>query len=389
MLRPFADCVLTVIVVTASIGSCAEPISPGGGNAVIWRVPSGVSELPLVPAANMDRSMIYFATPDHRVKKIRGSDGNVVWDVPLPSTQVASPGMGAVLSGGVVAISLVDIFAFDTTTGQRRWTYAPPNLEETGDHPLAANDTTIFAASLSGRVHAINAKTGTARWIVDLTEATSHHVGALNPSIDGDLVFVCTRDYDALPPAGKFWALDAITGVVRWSRVLTPAYRNLGSSCYGSAATWHDLVIQPAEDGRIYAMDRATGEVRWIAPMVPKDSANAGNDHRWAAVGGDVVVATSVVGTGSIVVLDAASGTERWRHTEFGGSLFVPAVDASVAYVDHGWVFASYDLQSGVVRWANPATAFSHPQTPYKGTPIISSDRIFVAGSDASYALRR
>jgi hypothetical protein len=32
---------------------------------------------------------------------------------------------------------------------------------------------------------------------------------------------------------------------------------------------------------------------------------------------------------------------------------------------------------------------FSHPSTVYKGMPIIGSDRIFAAGYDGSYALRR
>jgi outer membrane protein assembly factor BamB len=123
--------------------------------------------------------------------------------------------------------------------------------------------------------------------------------------------------------------------------------------------------------------------------MMPKDSASAGNDQRWAAVGGDVVIATSLVLGGSVVAYDAATGVERWRHSEFGPSLFLPAVDGSVAYVDHGWVFASYDVNTGAVRWANPPSVFGNPATFYKGTPIIAGDRIFVAGSDASYALRR
>src|SRR5262245_44631023 len=75
-----------VLVVAA--GSCTEPVAPGGSGVVLWRVPSGATELPLVPAANADRSMIYFGTPDHRIKKVRASDGQVLWDSPIGVSQV-------------------------------------------------------------------------------------------------------------------------------------------------------------------------------------------------------------------------------------------------------------------------------------------------------------
>jgi outer membrane protein assembly factor BamB len=226
---------LLVVVAAIGLGSCSEPVAPRAGSAIIWRVPSGPPELPLVPVANVDRSMVYFGTPDHRLKKLRGSDGGVMWDVPINSTQIVFPRMGAILSGGVVALSLVDIVAFDTTTGRHRWTYAPPNLEDTGDGPLAANETTIFAASRAGRVHAIDALTGTPRWIVDLAEG-KRNVGMLNPTLDRGLLFVCSKDYDAVPSTGKLWALDASTGAVRWSHAFTPAFKSQGAACYGSTA---------------------------------------------------------------------------------------------------------------------------------------------------------
>jgi hypothetical protein len=56
--------------------------------------------------------------------------------------------------------------------------------------------------------------------------------------------------------------------------------------------------------------------------------------------------------------------------------------------MSHGWVFASYDLATGAIRWATPRD-FNGPATDYKGTPIIAGDRIYVAGLSASYALHR
>lgn len=247
---------LLVVLVAVGLDSCSEPVEPRGGSAIIWRVASGSPELPFVPVANVARSMIYFGTPDHRLKKLRGSDGQVMWDVPINSSQVVFPRMGAILSGGVVALSLVDIFAFDTTTGQHRWTYAPPNLEDTGDGPLAANDTTIFAASRTGRVHAINAATGTARWIVDLAEG-KRNIGMLNPTLDKDMLFVCSKYFDAVPSTGKLWALDANTGAVlgrTFSRPLSRPRVRLAMDRRRSGTTW------PFSPSKIAEFSPSTGQ---------------------------------------------------------------------------------------------------------------------------------
>src|SRR5258708_1694554 len=131
---------------------CADPTTPPTPGQVFWRVPTSPPtdplQLPLSPVANADRSMVYFATDDNRLRKIRGSDGHVVWEVPAGAIAPVVPGMNAVLSASVVALAKVDIVAFDTATGAPRWLYQPADLEETGDDPLAANDSTIFAAGL-------------------------------------------------------------------------------------------------------------------------------------------------------------------------------------------------------------------------------------------------
>jgi outer membrane protein assembly factor BamB len=137
----------------------------------------------------------------------------------------------------------------------------------------------------------------------------------------------------------------------------------------------------------VFAFDRATGGIRWTAPPVVI-TGQPGQDERFAAVGGDVVLVTSLSGAGGTAAYDAGTGSERWRRTDFSGSLFLPMLDSTTAYVDHGWVFASYDLLTGAIRWAAPPD-LSGPVTDFKGTPIIASDRIYVAGNSGSYALRR
>lgn len=368
--------------------ACSEATGPERGEQILWSVPSGPSTngTPFTPAANASRSMAYFATTDFRLKKVRGSNGVVIWNVSFGIPSAVFPTLNAVVAGDVVAVSKLNILAYDTATGAARWTYAPSDGEQTGNSPLASNDSTIFAAGRFGHLHAVNAKTGAPRWIADLSEGKAN-VGTFNPTLAGDAVFVCSKDFAANPSTGALWAVDALTGSVRWSHHFSGELPGQGSACFGSAVVWNDLVIEPQEDGRVYAFDRLTGQVRWIAPRAHNAAASL-NDIRYPAVGGNIVVVTSLANAGMIVAYDAATGLERWRQLTNGGSLYPPAVDSTVAYVDHGWIFASYDMATGKVRWQTPQSVFD-PETPYKGTPVIAVDRIFVSARNGSYALRR
>lgn len=366
-------------------GPSTGPGSPG--DLVIWKVPSdNTGGDPLMPAANADRSMVYFATSDSRLKKIRGSDGHVIWDVSVSGPGDARLGLNSVVSGGHVVVTKIDLLAFDTTTGAARWKYIAPDLNESGYSTIVADDSTVYAAGRIAHIYAIDSRTGTARWILDLTEGLGDTMGALNPSLADGTVYVCTRRLEA-PLRGTLWAIDASNGVVRWRYQFTPELPQQGSRCFGNTAVWRDLVIQPQEDGRVFAFDRATGEVRWIAPRVHDVSLSLG-DLPYAAAGTSVVLVTSQADVGGIYAYDAATGKELWRRTDIGGSLLPPTIDGDIAYVDHGWIYASYELPTGKVRWQTPGSV-SQPGTFLKGRPVIAQDRIFLGGWDGSYALKR
>lgn len=342
---------------------------------------------PYEPTANADRSVAYFVSVEYRVQKIRGRDGRVIWQsqaAGLPSAFRAGGSM--VASGGNVIVGNVDLFAFDTTNGRPAWSYTAPDLDETGYSAIVADDSTVFSAGRTARVYAIDAHGGHARWILDLREGEGSAIGALNPTLFDGILYVCTRRV-MNPLTGTIWAIDASTGVVRWRHRFAPELPQQGSRCFGHATVWKDLVIQPQEDGRVFAFDRATGGVRWIAPRAHDVNVSAG-DIPYAAAGATAVLVTSQAGRGGIYAYDPATGREIWRREDIGGSLHPPAIDGDVAYVDHGWIYASYELSTGRVRWQTPRS-WLDPETPYKGRPVIAKDRIYVAGRDGSYALRR
>ena len=377
--------VIGLAVAGAGLLSCGEGTGPTTLNGrVLWKVPSGASGvMPHEPVANGDRSMVYFVTPQYQLKKLRGSDGQVVWDSPVGTLVETPPGWNVVLSGRNAVVTALDLFAFDTTSGVASWRYVAPGDDDAGYSSIVADQATVYAPSRTGRLYAIDSESGAARWIVDLREGKD--VGAFHPTLADGTVYVCTLTYLA-PLTGTLWAIDATNGSVRWKHAFTPELQQQGSRCFGHPAVWQDLVIQPQEDGRVFAFERATGTIRWVAPRV-HDVARSATDKGYATAGESVVIVTSRANEGMIVGRDPQTGAELWRHVANGGSLFPAVIAGNVAYVDHGWIFASYDANTGALRWQLPLSVLE-PETPFKARPVVATDRIYVAGRDGSYALK-
>lgn len=363
------------------------PPQQGFGGRVIWKVPSGPSpsDDPLNPVANADGSMVYFPTRDYRLKKIRGRDGTPLWDADIGPPADTFWGWNAVLASDVVAIAKIDIFAYDTTTGAHRWTYVAPDFDETGYSSITSDETTVYSASRTARVYALDGGTGKPRWIVDLREGASN-VGSLYPTVAGGIVYVCTKNWSGVPIRGTLWALDAANGRVLWLYRFMPEYANQYSGCFGATAIWDSLAIQPQLDGRVFAFDRRTGEVRWIATRV-HDLSNGLSDGRFAATNATDVVVTSA--TGIVVDLDPATGALRWKNTDLPyAPIGFPVVGDSSVYIDYNHMMVAFDLATGKIRWMDPPSVMD-PRTQFKGSPIVASDRLYVSGRDGSYAIKK
>lgn len=387
--RRIARVALAAAVACTTAPSETQPVT----SRVLWKVPSSQpATWPLNPVANLSGEMVYFPTADYRLKKIT-ADGAVRWDVDIGPLQSGPAGWNAVLSGSVVAISKVDLFAYDTTTGAQRWFYRSPGTDDIGFSAIVSDAAHIYAASRLGRMVSLDATTGVPTWLVDLSGGETG-VGALNPTLDDDMVFVCTRRAFGGPLRGWLWALDAATGQERWHFDFQPERADQPSSCFGGAVVTQGLVVQPEADGRVFAFERATGAVRWIAPRVHDLPAYLGapgslGDQRWPAARGNDLLVTST--TGIIVSLDPATGRERWRSTPYPATIYIrPVLDEGTAYVSYGGLYVALDLATGAIRWRDPLRDdYQGESTQLSSRAVIGRDRVFIGGRDGSYALRK
>jgi outer membrane protein assembly factor BamB len=294
------------------------------------------------------------------------------------------PGLVAIRAGPVVAaIDNGVLFAFAPVGAPGRgWTFRPPTggLEDW----ITADATTIYAGSSDGRLYAVDAESGTPRWVTVVSAESEAQARA--PRVRDGVVYVGIKRVVA-PSEGGVAAVDAATGAVRWVRAFSSGR---GAACSGDVAFLADgTVIAAAADGQIYALDPATGAPRWVAPSLTGIPAIWGGDpsldRRPLLARGDLVVAGST--TGYLVGLDASSGRERWRSRADQGSAVSPLVaDDALTYAMHfGGQLVAFDLLSGAVRWIDGREPGGGA---YADAPILDGGTLYVSGHHGLYALR-
>jgi polyvinyl alcohol dehydrogenase (cytochrome) len=213
------------------------------------------------------------------------------------------------------------------------WSFDSPTGDFTGT-PVIANGV-LVAGDYSGTVYALDAVTGKVRWKRKLGAPVDGSAAIDAAAPHGGIVYV------PLAKVGgpRLAALSLRDGTRRWSTVLTG---QPGSSVYGSPTYWRGTVFigtsGPQGDGStargaVVALDARTGAVRWRTFMVPP-----GHDGGavWATPAIDTATGRLYVGTGnayhepvagttdSVLALDASSGAILAHHQATVDDTFGP-----------------------------------------------------------------
>ncbi len=359
----------------------AGPPSEDGGR-LLWQIDGPGIGTPAVDAAT-----VYFPGEDHEVIAVARETGAVRWRARTRAPGSYTNGKNTVIVGDVVAFSDATVWGFDRATGELRWA-AVDGPYGAGYGYLATDGTTLYAATDSAYVYAIDPQTGRARWTTSVTSPPSTR--AFNPVVADGVVFVGLTTY-GFPDTGGLAALDAATGDVRWFQPFKPERPDMPAGCTGLAVTFGDLVIASGLDGGIRALDRTTGAVRWTQPRPtvsdPRALPNTYGDLRLLTISGSVLIASSV--TGYVLAYDAATGQERWRsNTKFGSAVHPLYNDGSLAYVVHlGGQLAAMDIASGAVRWT-AGTNQPGQWGEFLGAPAVRDGNLYITGRTAMYAIR-
>jgi hypothetical protein len=302
--------------------------------------------------------------PDSTINASNVKDLTYAWSVPVTTTS----NEGLVAGNGTVVVpgghGGADV-GLNATTGQTRW------ISTLVDTPAGVVNGFAYAslstdAPASGAVRALDATSGVARW----------------SALYGD------ADYPAAPivAAGKLFvviahngggvtldALDAQTGSRLWSfgsEVMPPVVTIADGLVYVTDA------ILSGFTPHVFALDSSAGTVRWQTDASRCDAT------------------VPVVANGKVYVdgdtFDAQTGTRLWSWPVCPASPYL-AVTSDSVYVPYqdpsGLRLAAFDAQTGASRWSVPWGHGGDPRSPGPAAPTVANGLIFGAVDTVLVAL--
>ncbi len=358
---------------------------------------------------------------------------HLAWSTTIGGTaHISSP----VVANGTVYIGLQDeemkgsagVWALDAGTGDIRWKFETPVSVK---NSVAVHENLVYAMTVDGELHALDAATGAEQWSYRLGNALELRVYA-SPAVSDGIVY--------LGVAPHFVALDARTGKEVWQATFIEMTSMLGDEymgCYSSPCIGEDkvyvgfnlatglialdkqtgnqlwnkqhrhnplhatpalcngMLYHPAY-GELRAMKADTGDELWTFPLPAENPYFSFWTMSSPTISGSRLYVGSL--DGNAFALDASSGEELWHYqtgaamASFGPCmraesqvLSSPALSGNTVYLGSadGRLYA-LDAGSGKETWRYDLGV------PITSSPAISGNTVYVASYDGSiYAFTR
>ena len=242
----------------------------------------------------------------------------------------------AVVDGTVYAAAVTGgVHAFELQTGRSLWTFS-------SDLPLSsgpgAGDGLVVVGSLKGDVVAIDAASGQQKWT-----AKVHNEVLAAPTVGLGMVFVHSTD-------GRVTAFAAATGEQRWFHEGdVPPLTVRGTS---PVSLGPGLIFVGGDDGEVTALRASDGARLWSTPVAEPDGRS--EVDRMADVDGAPVLEGRVIFAtsykGHTVAIDGPNGQILWdsRH---GGARGLGLSNSAVVVTDRVGHVDGLDKNSGSSLW--------------------------------------
>ena len=328
---------------------------PASNNLLYYEEFSG----PIVSSAAVVDGMAFVTTHSGATDAIYALDmknGEVVWRYPqigyLPAPVSSSPAVmnGVVFFGTEAPDSR--IYAIDAYTGTVRWV---SNLTGGIFSSPAVADNRVFIGTLDGFFYCLNMTSGETIW-----EYTVGGAPILSsPAVAYGKVFFGTDD-----PICTLYCLDEFTGDFLWSF-------SDGTPIQGSPAVADDLVFIGTLGGTLYALNEISGDILWSytisAPIYSSPAVDS--FKRLVIIGAEY----------DVVCVDEITGTPKWTFPTSGQIVF-----SSPSIASNGLVYiGSYDKN---VYCIDEDTGMEIWRFTTNGTvdssPAVSAEHLFIGSSD-------
>jgi outer membrane protein assembly factor BamB len=232
------------------------------------------------------KNRVFVTTGYGRVAALDPATGRVIWEVKVGSPVHSAP---TVAEGRVFVITVEnELYALDAEDGKQLWEHVglPQTASLLGGASPAVEGEVVIAPFSSGELDALEVENGLPLWSDNLASARNvDAVAALadirgRPVIDGDRVYAASH-------SGRLAAIDLRSGERAWAH-------DIGSD-YGPWLAG-DYLYLLTTDETLLCLNRDGGKVRWLRQL-PKyeDEKKRENPIEWAGpvLGGDRLILLS------------------------------------------------------------------------------------------------
>jgi len=271
-----------------------------------------------------DAGRLYAGTGDAEVLALDATSGTIAW-----RRKVSAPVRGAptVISGRVIVITIDNqTTALSAEDGAPVWSHT--GILETagllGAASAAADRTVAVVPYSSGELFALRVENGRPLWSDNL--ATVRRAGALSSMTDIEgLPVIDSGQVLAIGHSGRMAAIEARTGTRQWEQELG-----------GVDTPWPAgrSVFILTNDNQVVALDRTSGRVRWVAALeryVDPEDRSEPIVYRGPVLAGGLLWLTS--STGKLLGLSPDDGQTSQQIELPGPTLLPPVVADSTLYV--------------------------------------------------------
>ena len=247
---------------------------------------------------------LYVSTGYAEVLALDPSDGKIIWRQNVGSPVHAAP----TVADNRIFVVTVDneLISLAAADGHRQWSHngIPETTGLLGNASPAIEGEIVVVAYNSGELYALRVENGRAVWSENLaTSRSADAVSALadihgRPVIDRGRVF-------AVSHSGRMMAIDLRSGGHVWEQ-------DLGSSHEAWCAG--EFVFLLANDNELVCLTRDEGKVRWVAPLPEYENMEKKKDPiTWAGpvLGGNQLIVLS--SNGIAMFISPQTGETTWQ----------------------------------------------------------------------------
>ena len=347
--------------------------------SLIWHQQIDGSQMPASPAEAV--GVVYYGSRDGSIHARNSATGSQLWSYQTGSSVLSSP---VVVNGTVyVGSSNNYLYALNAKSGKQLWRYNAAT--GTGAAPTAAAVDVGTAVVVNGVVYgqasdnvnhsylfALDAANGAQVWRSQINNQIFS-----NLQVDNGEVYIASSAITQQGGPGTTdsytYAFNAKNGTQTWRSA------KISDVISGAPAVANGVVYVGSKDTNVYALDAKTGSSLWrynaggaiySSPQVVNGVLYAGVASSVSTVTNNLKINTSVDSTstsGSIIALDATTGSLRWRHPldKYVGSPL--AVNGNVVYVgtNNNFVYA-LSATGGSQVWSYQIAS----SVPFNNAPI-------------------